>query len=325
MNIYLCNPWRSRIGQLRSLLPPFSLGGGGGGGGAYSLACFVQLLKTNSQIHCRSCSKASPQSYIHHHQPEKEEEEEEAHKQNNKMTTKKNKTEQQQTGRERQDDDFKSNPKLNQLQHLIHSHSDPSGGWEKCWEQQVTPWDLGQPTPVMLHLHQMGMLPKGRLLVPGCGSGRDVTAIASPDRYVVGIDISDKAIKKAIELSTSSPNVDCFTFLKEDFFSWQPDELFDLIFDYTFFCAIEPNKRLAWASRMRDLLKPEGELITLMFPISDHVGGPPYKVSVADYEEALLPMGFKATCIMENELAIGSRKGREKIGWWKKSGGLSFL
>lgn len=36
--------------------------------------------------------------------------------------------------------------------------------------QGVTPWDLGQPTPVILHLHQTGALPKGRALVPGCGT-----------------------------------------------------------------------------------------------------------------------------------------------------------
>lgn len=43
-------------------------------------------------------------------------------------------------------------------------------GWEKSWREGVTPWDLGQPTPILLHLLQMGSLPKGRALVPGCGS-----------------------------------------------------------------------------------------------------------------------------------------------------------
>lgn len=45
-----------------------------------------------------------------------------------------------------------------------------SGGWDASWEKGVTPWDLGQPTPVILHLHQTGALPKGRALIPGCGS-----------------------------------------------------------------------------------------------------------------------------------------------------------
>ncbi|XP_023871976.1 probable thiol methyltransferase 2 isoform X2 [Quercus suber] len=210
-----------------------------------------------------------------------------------------------------------NNPHVDKLQQLVHK--DSTDGWEKSWEQGVTPWDLGQPTPILLHLHQTGALPKGRALVPGCGSGYDVAAIACPERYVVGLDISDIAIKKAVELSSSLPNASYLNFLKADFFTWNPSELFDLILDYTFFCAIEPDMRLAWAQRIRDLLKPGGELITLMFPISDHVGGPPFKVSISDYEEVLLPMGFRAVSIVDNEMAIGPRKGREKLGRWKRS------
>ena len=43
-------------------------------------------------------------------------------------------------------------------------------GWNKCWEEGLTPWDLGQPTPILQQLHQIGNIPKGRALVPGCGS-----------------------------------------------------------------------------------------------------------------------------------------------------------
>ncbi|GKU92307.1 hypothetical protein SLEP1_g6054 [Rubroshorea leprosula] len=216
---------------------------------------------------------------------------------------------------------IQSNPRVVKAQQLVNS--DSSGGWEKSWEEGATPWDLGQPTPVMVHLHQTGALPKGRALVPGCGSGYDVVAMACPERYVVGLDISETAIRTAVELSSSLPNADYFTFLKADFFTWQPTNLFDLIFDYTFFCAIEPDMRSAWAQRISDLLKPDGELITLMFPIGDHVGGPPYKVSVSDYEEVLHPFGFKAISIVNNELAIKPRKGKEMLGRWKKS--LSLL
>ncbi|XP_041989794.1 thiocyanate methyltransferase 1-like isoform X3 [Salvia splendens] len=149
--------------------------------------------------------------------------------------------------------------------------------------------------------------------------GYDVVAMACAEHHVVGLDVSDIAIKKAIELTSGSPNAEHCTFLKTDFFTWCPDQLFDLIFDYTFFCAIEPELRSLWAKKMSNLLKPDGELITLIYPIDDHEGGPPYKVSVADYEEELHTVGFEATQISENELAIAPRKGREKLGRWRRS------
>ncbi|KAL8048995.1 hypothetical protein ABFX02_07G103800 [Erythranthe guttata] len=218
-----------------------------------------------------------------------------------------------------------ANPKVNEFQQVFHSESTTTNGWDKCWEEELTPWDLGRPTPVLVHLHNTGSLPKGRALIPGCGSGHDVVAIASSDLHVVGLDISENAIKKATELCSESPKMDHVSFLKTDFFTWCPAQLFDLIFDYTFFCAIEPKLRSLWARKMSDLLKSDGELITLMYPIDDHEGGPPYKVSVADYEEVLHPLGFKATQIVDNELAIAPRMGREKLGRWKRSTSQSSL
>ncbi|XP_057956889.1 probable thiol methyltransferase 2 isoform X10 [Malania oleifera] len=203
---------------------------------------------------------------------------------------------------------IQSNPKVHQMQQLVYSGSTGSGGWEKCWEEGLTPWDLGCPTPIVTHLNQIGALPMGRVLVPGCGS------VSGSLFFGPGS-----------ELSSSSPSIDYFSFFKEDFFAWHPTELYDLIFDYTFFCAIELEMRPAWAKRVEDLLKPDGELMTLMFPVSDHVGGPPYKVSVADYEEVLHPLGIKAISIVDNELAIQPRKGREKLGRWKRSLSQSLL
>ncbi|KAL8482709.1 hypothetical protein ACS0TY_025667 [Phlomoides rotata] len=208
--------------------------------------------------------------------------------------------------------------KVKKFPQVLHSNS--AYGWNKCWEEGTTPWDLGGPTPILVHLHNTGSLPKGRALIPGCGSGHDVVAIACAERHVVGLDVSDNAIKKAIELSSQSPKAEYFTFLKTDFFTWRPEQLFNLIIDYTFFCAIEPELRSLWARKVSDLLEPDGELITLMFPqIDDHEGGPPFKVSIADYEEVLHSVGFEATHISENELVIAPRKGREKLGRWKRS------
>ncbi|KAL6909544.1 hypothetical protein ACP4OV_001825 [Aristida adscensionis] len=46
--------------------------------------------------------------------------------------------------------------------------------------------------------------------------------------------------------------------------------------------------------------------------------GPPFNTSVQDYEEVLNPLSFVIASIQDNELAVGPRKGREKIARWKR-------
>ncbi|KAG0480723.1 hypothetical protein HPP92_011581 [Vanilla planifolia] len=54
--------------------------------------------------------------------------------------------------------------------------------WERCWQEGRIPWDLGQTTPLITDLVQASKLPEGKVLVPGCGSGYDVVAMATPNR-----------------------------------------------------------------------------------------------------------------------------------------------
>lgn len=38
------------------------------------------------------------------------------------------------------------------------------------WVEGRTLWDLGEATPIVVHLCETGSLPNGRALVPGCGT-----------------------------------------------------------------------------------------------------------------------------------------------------------
>uniref|UniRef100_A0A453QQR0 Thiol methyltransferase 2 n=1 Tax=Aegilops tauschii subsp. strangulata TaxID=200361 RepID=A0A453QQR0_AEGTS len=92
------------------------------------------------------------------------------------------------------------NPTVGRLREIFRGGGDAADGWEKSWETGVTPWDLGKPTPIIEHLVKSGTLPKGRALVPGCGMGYDVVALASPERFVVGLEISNIAAEKAKQI-----------------------------------------------------------------------------------------------------------------------------
>uniref|UniRef100_A0A0E0D9G9 Thiol methyltransferase 2 n=1 Tax=Oryza meridionalis TaxID=40149 RepID=A0A0E0D9G9_9ORYZ len=222
-----------------------------------------------------------------------------------------------------------SNPAVARLRQLIGGGQESSDGWSRCWEEGVTPWDLGQPTPAVVELVHSGTLPAGdatTVLVPGCGSGYDVVALSGPGRFVVGLDICDTAIQKAKQLSAAAAagaddgdgSSSFFAFVADDFFKWEPPEPFHLIFDYTFFCALHPSMRPAWAKRMADLLRPDGELITLMYLAEGQEAGPPFNTTVLDYKEVLNPLGLVITSIEDNEVAVEPRKGMEKIARWKR-------
>lgn len=93
-----------------------------------------------------------------------------------------------------------------------------------------------------------------------------------------------------VENQSSSPGR--VRWVSGDFFSddWLADagaEKFDLIFDYTFFCAIPPSSRPRWAARMQQLLaQPNGRLVCLEFPTGKHpsTGGPPHSAAFWFYQ-----------------------------------------
>lgn len=70
---------------------------------------------------------------------------------------------------------------------------------------------------------------------------------------------------------------------------------FDVVFDYTFFCAMPPSRRPDWAKQMKDLVKPGGKLVCLEFPLGKpaHTEGPPWGVTEEIYVELLEKNGFK--------------------------------
>ncbi len=103
--------------------------------------------------------------------------------------------------------------------------------------------------------------------------------------YVLGVDISAEAIARCSKASTA-PN--CH-FKLANFFDFQNSQQSDLVFDYTFFCAIDPQLRRAWAQKMGEIVREGGYLLCLMYPLKESVGnsGPPFAVSDEAYVGAL--------------------------------------
>ena len=149
-----------------------------------------------------------------------------------------------------------------------------------------------------------------------------------------GIEISQVAVDAARDRlamlpSSHQPPQGSARFQLASFFemcSETEDVKFDFIYDYTFLCALDPSMRKTWASKMSDLVKPGGELLTLIFPISEErEGGPPFRVSLQIVKDLLEPAGFEAFQLelLPSELCHPGRDGisgpyASGIGRWRR-------
>jgi len=163
--------------------------------------------------------------------------------------------------------------------------------WSAMWDaglQVGDAFDTGTPSPCLLNEIANDRVPLGRALVPGCGRGYDVYALASPARVAVGVELSETAMQAARAFQYPCVTPENATFKQGNFFELDPQDKFDFIYDYTFLCALEPSVRPKWARQMGELTKPGGLLLTLVFPICEKIGGPPFAVNLQLVEDLLM-------------------------------------
>jgi len=148
---------------------------------------------------------------------------------------------------------------------------------------------------VLNNVHDRGALAGQRrktALVPGCGRGYDVLLLASLGYDAYGLEVSEKAVEACIMNAAGSFDTykaaskeagktdegGRYTFIQGDFFAqeWLADSAlddkdfkFDLIYDYTFLCALPFEARPSWAARMSQLLAKDGRLLCLEFPLCE--------------------------------------------------------
>lgn len=192
--------------------------------------------------------------------------------------------------------------------------------WERCYREKDTGWDLRGVTPPLAALLGSGYLAKldlparPRVLVPGCGRGHDLKAFAAVGCDVTGVDIVPQACAEARELLAL--NRVPARVLCRDLFGLLPElaNAFDLVYDYTCFCAIPVHLRGLYGRTMSGVLAPGGVWLGLAFPmLPERTGkdGPPYLVREEDLRTALAP-GLQIVDSLAAVDSIERRAGAER-------------
>jgi len=189
--------------------------------------------------------------------------------------------------------------------------------WENQYRQGETPWDKGEPAPALVDFLQTEPM-HGAILVPGCGLGHDVRAIAaaSPESRVIGLDLAPTAVQKA----RSYPTAGREEFVSGDLFELESERrgAFDWVWEHTCYCAISPEMRAAYIDAVHTALRPGGKLVGVFYlnPYDEEHhpddGRPPFGTSLEDLEEQL-GSRFVIVSSWIPERAYPGREGRERM------------
>ena len=150
--------------------------------------------------------------------------------------------------------------------------------WDTRYTDNQTSWDAGEiTTPLKNYIDQL--TDKSiQILIPGAGNAYEAEYLFRQGfKNVTVIDISDKPLDN---LKQRIPDFPSSQLVCADFFSFKGQ--FDLIIEQTFFCALEPSLRSAYAEKMAELIKPGGRLSGVLFD-TEFEGGPPFGGSKQEY------------------------------------------
>lgn len=187
------------------------------------------------------------------------------------------------------------------------------------WQSAGNPpgWELGEVAKPLREVVPQIKIPKSRICILGCGSGHDAAFLAAQGHIVTAVDLSPEAIDKARSLYTESTHL---KFITADAFEYakKNSQSFDLVFEHTFFCAVDPDRRHELVQAWRSLLADEGHILAVFY-VLDRTGGPPFGTSEWEVRQRLKPH-FDFLYWTRWKTSIERRTGRELVVYAKKRG-----
>lgn len=143
--------------------------------------------------------------------------------------------------------------------------NDTTVGESKYWSQRYLDpesmgWDLGKPHPALVSALPQLKLPQCRILVLGCGRAHDAAYLAEQGHFVTAVDFSSTAIEQAKQ---RYPESDRLKYVQSDALKF--GELnrgkFDVVFEHTCYCAIDPAQRNQLVRSWHQTLVEGGHLL----------------------------------------------------------------
>lgn len=152
--------------------------------------------------------------------------------------------------------------------------------WSNRYKAGETGWDIGYcSTPLAAYFDQLTNK-NLKILIPGCGNAHEAKHLIQLGfKHVYLLDWSKEPL---LAFADENPNFPKSQLLNLDFFNLE--ESFDLIIEQTFFCALDPDLRLNYLKKSKELLNPQGKHVGLLFNCEFENPGPPFGGNLEDYK-----------------------------------------
>lgn len=157
--------------------------------------------------------------------------------------------------------------------------------WQQRYLNSQTGWDTqGITTPLKAYFDQLTNKDL-RILIPGCGNAYEAEYLFN--HGFTQVYIADVAPAPLENFATRVGHFPKDHLLLQNFFDLQGH--YDLIVEQTFFCALNPDLRAAYARKCAELLAPGGRLVGLLFDTEFAKEGPPFGGSATEYRLYFAP------------------------------------
>jgi SAM-dependent methyltransferase len=179
--------------------------------------------------------------------------------------------------------------------------------WSNRYLNNTAAWDAGNiTTPIREYIDQLTDK-NSSILIPGCGNSYEAAYLLQQGfTNITLIDIST-VLCKSLEQKFAPFIGKSLTIVCADFFEHKL--VYDLVIEQTFFSALPPIVRNKYAEAMRDILKPGGKLVGLLFN-REFEGGPPFGGTENEYRE-LFHGRFSSITMSSCYNSIAARKDAE--------------
>src|SRR5260221_1497845 len=184
--------------------------------------------------------------------------------------------------------------------------------WERRFRKVFAP-GAGGPVPAALEQFLKTEPRDQRVLIPGCGSGYEVRAFAEAGLETLAIDFAPAAVERAQR--TLGPIAHLVRL--EDFFEFDFDRPFDLVYERAFLCSLPRPLRARYVQRVLELLGPQGRIAGFFF-FEDGERGPPFGLKSGELE-ALLGKHCDRTADAPVTDSIPIFAGKERWQVWTRS------